>query len=264
MDGTIKPTALDLRTLQLILEDCSRECPLLVNLTAGLALGFCNRFSGKREEAAIVYRRVLEVDENCKEDDERRAPPMTPNQMSEILLSEVAKDNLKGLEEGRAIKVYKSSEDILADELHEYELKLVLGPYGTDEDVQELVKRCRVGGGKCDQCGRKKGDRFILDTGKESKVKLMAYGRCKMVYYCSRDCALAGWKSIHKQACRMPRQIEVGDLVKVTAISAIMQVIEKDDGDTWLLGVIKGNHDSGVTVRSESIEPIRPKTALSE
>ena len=68
--------------------------------------------------------------------------------------------------------------------------------------VISIADRMKVGGDKCDCCGKQ-------------NVKLSTCARCKMAYYCSQECQKTRWKDGHNKACRKPGQIMVGDYVKL-------------------------------------------------
>ena len=73
--------------------------------------------------------------------------------------------------------------------------------------VISIADRMKVGGDKCDCCGKQ-------------NVKLFTCARCKMAYYCSQECQKTRWKDGHNKACRKPGQIMVGDYVKLRGLSS--------------------------------------------
>jgi hypothetical protein len=70
-----------------------------------------------------------------------------------------------------------------------------------------IMERMKVGGDKCDCCGKQ-------------NIKLFSCARCKMTYYCSRECQKNNWKNGHNEACRKPGQVKAGDYVKLRGLSS--------------------------------------------
>lgn len=64
-------------------------------------------------------------------------------------------------------------------------------------------------GNKCDNCGITREDAATNGDGLKNCRK------CKLVFYCSRECQKLHWRSGHKEACRRPGQIEIGDVMLV-------------------------------------------------
>lgn len=77
------------------------------------------------------------------------------------------------------------------------------------DQLSELVERATtVGSSECDICGR-----TPLDA---NKTKFDCCSRCKLAYYCSKECQKAHWKGSHKHACRRPHDIQPGDFLHLT------------------------------------------------
>jgi hypothetical protein len=68
----------------------------------------------------------------------------------------------------------------------------------------------QVGGANCDCCGKIRQELGL--------TFLNLCTRCKMAYYCSKECQKAQWKAGHKQACRKEGQIEIGDLMQLQGL----------------------------------------------
>ncbi len=81
---------------------------------------------------------------------------------------------------------------------------------GSNAALADAMARLRVGGDRCDQCG--------AEAPEEKPLKKC--GRCRMAFYCSKECAKAAWRGGHKQACRSPGQFHVGDLVVVRGLES--------------------------------------------
>lgn len=64
-------------------------------------------------------------------------------------------------------------------------------------------------GVKCDNCGITREDAATNGDGLKNCTK------CKLVFYCSKECQKLHWRSGHRQACRCPGQIEIGDVMLV-------------------------------------------------
>ena len=72
--------------------------------------------------------------------------------------------------------------------------------------LTSIIERMKVGGDKCDCCGKQ-------------NVKLFPCNRCKMTYYCSKECQKTNWQNGHNKACRKAGQVKVGDYVKLRGLS---------------------------------------------
>lgn len=71
---------------------------------------------------------------------------------------------------------------------------------GPDPDI---ISRVTVGGARCDCCGKSRKDM------KNNDFEVCA--RCKVAYYCSRECQTRQWNAGHNTACRKSGQIKRGD-----------------------------------------------------
>lgn len=72
--------------------------------------------------------------------------------------------------------------------------------------------RMGTGGDKCDGC-RKTLDQLGVQS-------LNCCQRCKKVYFCSKECQGNQWRAGHKKACRKPDQMEEGDIMMLSGLSA--------------------------------------------
>lgn len=68
---------------------------------------------------------------------------------------------------------------------------------------QHLKARSHAGGKHCDCCKKSEQELGLYELEKCS--------RCKLSFYCSKECQRKAWYAGHKQACRKKGQIEIGD-----------------------------------------------------
>ena len=123
----------------------------------------------------------------------------------------------------------------------------------------ELARRLELGGSTCDHCGK---------TAEAAGVaRLSACKRCLMAYYCSTDCQRARWKAGHKQACRAPNKVQVGDHVKLTNLASRPELNDKvvrvlaavpDREGRWEVAV-DGGVQRTLSVAAEKLERLRPQ-----
>ena len=217
---------------------------------------------GEREAAAASYREILRKGQNATWRDRMLKIVNSdsisgiPNEISGTVIDEImetTRDNLAQLEgTSHAIPQSESASSKL--------LGVLIGPNGTKVDAEEVAERRNVGGNECDQCGIKKSE----------DVKLKTCGRCKMVYYCSKDCARAAWKSIHKKACRAPGQVEPGDYVIIHGFP-MMPLVNGEvvvakarrrlmDVDVWSITIIGTEAGREIPIPATNVRRIRPKT----
>jgi MYND finger len=72
--------------------------------------------------------------------------------------------------------------------------------------VETLSERAKAGGLMCDCCGKTLVELQV--------VYLERCERCKMIFYCSKKCQKVHWRHKgHREACRAPGQIVIGDLM---------------------------------------------------
>ena len=89
-------------------------------------------------------------------------------------------------------------------------------PQGTGLSQADIGHMLSVGGKVCDSCGA---------TREELGEKhLLSCARCHLAYYCSKDCQAQQWRAGHKQHCRKPGQVEMGDYVLLTDLKSQAQL----------------------------------------
>jgi len=97
------------------------------------------------------------------------------------------------------------------------------------------------GGGDCDCCGKVE-DKGIDHDGDDGKcTKLLQCGRCLKAYYCSVECQKRQWKCHgHREHCRKPGVIKVGDFV---ALTGLVNKPELNDRIGKVIAPVKGKDD---------------------
>ena len=121
---------------------------------------------------------------------------------------------------------------------------------------QELQDRTSVGGDKCDVC---RLTRATLGR------TLNICSRCKLAYYCSKECQLSAWKNGHKQACRKPGQIKVGDIMKIANIhpaadGQLVRIVGTDPNRPghWMVQLLIVSQCPPSSYATENLAHIRP------
>jgi MYND finger len=126
--------------------------------------------------------------------------------------------------------------------------------------VETLSERASAGGLMCDCCGKTLVE-LQLDY-------LERCERCKQVFYCSKKCQKKHWKRKgHKQACRAPGQIEIGDLMLLVLHNGseeeheFVDVISSLGGRRWQVKFCMSNELSTVD-GADLLQYFRPPSTL--
>ena len=121
---------------------------------------------------------------------------------------------------------------------------------------QELKDRISVGGDKCDVCSL---TRATLGR------TLNCCSRCKLAYYCSKECQVSAWKNGHKQACRKPGQIKVGDIMKIARVhpaadGQLVRIVGTDPNrpGRWMVQLLIVSQCPPSSYATENLVHIRP------
>jgi MYND finger len=123
----------------------------------------------------------------------------------------------------------------------------------------ELQERIKVGGNKCDCCGK---------TLEELAVhRLDTCSRCKLVYYCSVACGTKAWKAGHKKHCRKKHEILKGDIMRLFNLTSkpqlngqLVEVLGPDpnaDG-RWQTKLSVNSNGRTMSISTEKLRHIRP------
>ena len=121
---------------------------------------------------------------------------------------------------------------------------------------ETIAGRLTVGGSKCDECGKS-----WQDVG---KPKLDCCTRCKMAFYCSRDCQKKAWRAGHREACREKGQIEINDVMKLQGLQSkpelndcLVTVLAPDTtAGRWRVKSMVS--DSVMSIATDKLTHIRP------
>lgn len=137
-------------------------------------------------------------------------------------------------------------------------------PNGTavPRDSPGLLARVAAGGDKCDWCGKQQARQQPNHRG-----NLRRCTRCKLMYYCSRECIRAAWKAGHKQACRKKDEIKVGDIMKLVNLphgaptGHLVQVLSPvpNDQDKWMVQLLIVKQCPPTPFSTENLAHIRPE-----
>jgi len=143
------------------------------------------------ELAADFYREVISMYESPRNEEENNRLIMTPRRYT-MISSEVMvrwKDQAVAHLKSLAERVEAKSE----------------------YDRRHYFERLLIGGQKCDHCS------ISLEAAGVSHLKCC--DRCGSAYYCSRACQKKQWWAGHKDACREPDQIEIGDDMRLFGLT---------------------------------------------
>ena len=266
------PSALDFDALANVAKD--RNSPLLDRAQARFASGYCKAGLGDREGACRSYRRCIELIESATADDRSRSELLPdaatlsfkPKCCGPIFddLLRVARDNLavfdgKGAS-AEALQAKLMQDEMLGVKSHVFNAKTEVGPNVNDAEatLAEVQQRLAVGGSSCDACGA-------------SPFKRRPFKRCSqcnMAYYCDSSCQKLAWKAGHKQACRKPGQVEVGDWMRIDGLvnrqelnGLVVEVIAPIQGKSgsWEVSMIGGDGEKPLSVAAEKLLHLRPK-----
>jgi hypothetical protein len=102
-----------------------------------------------------------------------------------------------------------------------------------------ILEASRVGGAKCDHCNRTKAE-LGVDYIDEC-------ARCRLVFYCSKKCQIAAWKSGHCRCCRKRGEFCIGDQViwlsHITKSLCSGMLVKQVEGiDAWEATGIMASH----------------------
>ena len=137
-----------------------------------------------------------------------------------------------------------------------------IGPNVSDQAAVQAKLRAMttVGGGACDCCGKTPDD----------GASLSKCSRCGLSYYCSKECQKAAWGGGHKEACRAPGEVKVGDWLMLQDVANIheyhgmhngmiveVQAAASDKG-RWEVGMLGGEKGDSASIATEELKRLRP------
>ncbi|GKY92553.1 hypothetical protein MPSEU_000225600 [Mayamaea pseudoterrestris] len=261
-DTSSKPTRKDLKNLQSVLDD---EMELKIfRVAAGQALGlFYGSVFHEHEDAADFFRQAISLADAVSERELKECNAHSiSNDGSDIrnTLGELrsnCKANLNAMENPAMHRFRVGEPPNLPSTFHQRSDGTIAEtkPYLMDLPSND-PNRAKVGGSDCDHC---------LKTLAELAIpRLSICTRCKMAYYCSKECQKAAWRKGHKVACRAPDQRERGDLMRLLPlgteeehVSKLVTLVEQLANGQWQVKLTTAPHET-LIVDSDRLAHIRP------
>ncbi|GKY93661.1 hypothetical protein MPSEU_000333500 [Mayamaea pseudoterrestris] len=121
-------------------------------------------------------------------------------------------------------------------------------------NVADMEGRLATGGKECDFCKKTLAQLGI--------PRLSTCTRCKMTYYCSKECQKAAWKAGHKTACREPNQRVRGDVMQLkehgNELSQVVTLVEEQPNKQWKVTTMLFCRPKTLIVDSDQLVHIRP------
>lgn len=229
-----------------------------VRTQAAFTLGVLETNRGEMEEAADMYREGVEAGRACSATE--RSKMIRSDVMGSVSVGSLVDENMRSLRsnlsvlEGRGV-TYNPPADVQrrADGTPVPAMGPSISVSATRnsglsaDQLAELVERAMtVGGNKCDNCNK-----TLEELG---KTKFECCSRCKLVYYCSRECQTEHWKVRgHKQACRAFKNTDIrpGDYMRLHNLASkpemngrIVKAVQKAPSSS---GAGEGGGSSNVT-----------------
>ena len=214
-----KPSVNDIIALKQIIQD-KLELKLY-RVQAGFTYGLVNFDIGNRVDAAEGYREAIRMGEKImKRSDENVSvisftlnsrldgTPVQHNTPMKEIVSEILEKcyrNLKQLRNDMKYEEYKRPQVQSNGTIMPESRKTYIFPHMKISRMKEDDFHCllAIGGSCCDCCKKKVSDTVILSS----------CAKCKMAFYCSKECQMKQWKLGHRKFCRKPRQFQEGDFV---------------------------------------------------
>jgi hypothetical protein len=240
----------------------NEEEPSIFRVDAALSLGLLEWDAGDREATADYYRMGMDIAAGTSDSERSRAmafseiDSMYTKTVGEKMdeLTKIIEKNLRKLERPRMGDHPKKLET--RSDGSEIWSRQDSVPLYSDYSITERLMK--IGGTHCDCCGKSRQELGL--------ATLMICTRCKMACYCSKECQKAQWKAGHKQACRKPGQIEVGDWMQLqglvsqpqlnTKVGEIRGPAENSSSGRWAFYLL--DEDRVISVSSERLKRLRP------
>jgi hypothetical protein len=235
-----KASASDLKTLRKDFISNEKE-PSIFRVDAALSFGLVKWDAGDKEATGAYYRLGLEIaaatseSERCRLMQFSKGDSTYTRTVGDVMdeLTKTTKENLRKLERPKFSSCPDAFE--IRSDGSKVPSRQAAMPLSSNESLTEQV--LTVGGANCDCCGKSRQE---LGT-----ATLMICTRCKMAYYCSKECQKAQWKAGHKQACRKEGQIEIGDLMQLHGLVSQPRLNSK-------IGKIQGPADTSSSSSTSS------------
>ncbi|KAL3795046.1 hypothetical protein HJC23_006367 [Cyclotella cryptica] len=254
----------DFEKMRGILEN--KHEPRLFRVEAGYTLGILHYDREERHKCEEMYQRAITIGERklSKAKDSKREETCLltkgdgkKSTMKEIMMGvlEDCKKNLKQMNSATRVPAgaFFSPEGNPIRMTHQ----MLIGRGGTTLTNAEITNLTVVGGLRCDYC-------------KKEATKLELCSRCRMGFYCSKECQRNQWTiREHKKYCRIEGQFEPGDLVQCARLKNnpelngfIVRVIGPDTTSieerykVQAEGAVKG--DRIISIKPENLNQLRP------
>ncbi|KAJ1449552.1 hypothetical protein M885DRAFT_622476 [Pelagophyceae sp. CCMP2097] len=272
-----KASPADLQALGKVGKDVA--APRLDRVKAHFSRGYARKALGDREGAARSYRCCIEVSEAASAADRRRTVILpnvatrqyAPSPCGPIFdgLLATARDNLAPMER-RGVPM-----DVLAMAgamAHRYRQNLACGhdPAAAEKEAFEncrprfigrglnddvvLSRLTTVGGATCDCCG----------AARPAGASLLCCARCRLAFFCDKECFRKAWKKGHKAACRAPGEVRAGDRVLLVGVPGcedwVVEALREraDAPGNWDVCSVGGNAGEAQSVNVAHIKRLRP------
>ena len=281
-----KASDADLLALRRIAKDAREPC--LERAQAHFSRGYARKARGDREGAARSYRCCIDICEAATAPDRsrtcllpnavaRRYAPAPCGPLIDNVL-ETARDNLSSMERhtGAPLDLQAVAEEMAA----RFRENLAIG-HSPAAARREAVENCRprftqpigarvedvaatkavldrlttVGGGACDGCGAARV---------AGAPSLLCCSRCRLAYYCAKDCQMRAWRAGHRAACRAPGELRPGDRVVLVGVrdceNWVVEVRRETPGTPgkWDVGLLGGEVAKSLTVDAVQLKRLRP------
>ena len=263
-----EPSQRDLDALADIAKD--KNEPHLYRSEALWTLGLLNWDKGNRQCSADNYRDAIHLIDTAKPAERKKTTLASIGCLSISMykVEAILQDNRKSIEEN--LKVLENQGNKLTKDLNHNvrsdgtSIDPVILTYMVPPDRYELLDRVKVGGDKCDCCGK-----TLHELGVH---KLDTCSRCKLVYYCSVDCGAKAWKAGHKKYCRKKHEIKKGDTMQLLNLKSkpelngkLVDILGEDPNaeSRWVTKLVEadlnpGQSDGTMSIATEKLRHIRP------
>jgi hypothetical protein len=247
--------------------------PSIFRVDAAFTLGLLKWDVGDKEAAADYYRMGLEIAAGTSDSERSRAMEVSTKGVATYTravgdstytrtvgekmdeLTKIMKKNLRKLERPRLDITTPEQFETRFDGSTVRSRQDFVPLYNYPSITERLVE---VGGTHCDCCGKGRQELGL--------ATLMICTRCKMAYYCSKECQKSQWKAGHKQACRKSGQIEVGDWMQLQGLVSQpqlnMKIVEirgpNENTSSGRWTVYLPDEDRVLSVSTDRLKRLRP------
>ena len=248
----------------------------LYRVQAGFSYGLVNFDIGNRVDAAEGYREAIRIGAKImKRTDKnisvisftngRDGTPVEHNTPMKEMVSEILGKcyrNLKQLWNDMKLEDFKHPHLRSNGTIMPESRKTYFFPHTNLSRMKEDDFHCllAIGGSCCDCCKKKVSDTVILSS----------CAKCKMAFYCSKECQRKQWNLGHRKFCRKPGQFQEGDYVRLDGLESkpelngmIVVVVRKlKDYESERWEVKCGDGGKSISVLVEKMKRLRPLDCL--